>query len=82
MASDSKIFICEFVIPPTGLAPNTAFRLLSALDMQMMVACASKERTVEDWHALVKLASPKLKLKQFHMTPGAPLAIIEIVLDQ
>ncbi|KAF2672737.1 S-adenosyl-L-methionine-dependent methyltransferase [Microthyrium microscopicum] len=77
MKPGSKLILCEGVLPPADKAPAPIVRLLSALDMQMLVALNAKERTVEDWQALLKLADERLVFKGVHQPPGVGFAIIE-----
>jgi 6-hydroxytryprostatin B O-methyltransferase len=80
MSKDSRILIMEFIIPPPGLVPITAQRMITGIDIQMLVACHSQERTVEDWYKLVALVGGRLKIKAIHMQPGLPIGIVEVVL--
>lgn len=81
MKASSRILIMEFVIPPTGAAPLSIVRLMSALDIQMLTALNSRERTAEDWAALLKEADERLTLQAINQPPGSAFAVIEAVLQ-
>jgi hypothetical protein len=77
MNKGAKIILLEGIVPPAGKAPPPVSRLMSALDMQMLVALNSKERTVEQWQGLFKLADERLVFKGVHQPPGVGFAVIE-----
>jgi len=51
-------------------------KMTAAMDLQMMTACGSLERTAEQWEALVAGADPKLKLNSIKTVPGVIFAFI------
>jgi 6-hydroxytryprostatin B O-methyltransferase len=75
-----RLLIMEGIVPPPGQAPLPIARLMSSLDMQMMTALNSKERTVDDWVALLAMADDRLQLKGVHMPEGAGFALLEVAL--
>jgi hypothetical protein len=77
----ARILIMEGIVPPPGKVPLPIARIMSSLDIQMMVALNSKERTVEDWIALIKMADERLQFKGVHSVEGAPFAVIEVALS-
>jgi hypothetical protein len=81
MGPDSKIILMEGLFPDPGKAPNYVTRMMSSLDLHMMTACNSKERTVGEWAALCKMADERLVVKNITAQPGIAFAIIEIVLQ-
>ena len=49
MKNGARVIVVDIVQPPPGGAPAWKERLGTTLDMQMMVALNSKERTQEEW---------------------------------
>jgi hypothetical protein len=76
----ARLLIMEGIVPLSGQAPLPITRLMSSLDLQMMTAVNSKERTVDDWVALLKMADEQLQFKGVHMPEGAGFALIEVAL--
>ncbi len=80
-----RIILFEIVSPPTHdvdgkpLVPLHLRRILSAADLQMMVAFNSLERGLDDWKALAKQADERLEVK-VSTVPGAPRSLIELAL--
>lgn len=77
----ARLLIVEGIVPSPGEAPLPNARLMSSLDVQMMVVLNSKERTVEDWIALLKMADERLEFKGAHMAEGVAFALIEAALS-
>lgn len=69
----SKLLIQDTVIPDTGCP-----RLLSGLDLNMMAALASKERTESEWRALFEPQG--LRIVKIHTVPSSTSAILEVEL--
>jgi hypothetical protein len=82
MGPDSRIMLIEGVIPPPGAVPNVILKVMSGLDMQMLSGLNAKERTVEDWSALCKMADERLVINNITQVPGIAFTIIEIALEQ
>jgi hypothetical protein len=76
----ARLLIMEGIMPPSGSVPLHIARMMSSLDLQMMTAVNSKERTVDDWGLLLKMADERLQLKGVHMPEGAGFALIEVAL--
>jgi hypothetical protein len=81
MGPKSRILICELVLPPPGVVPVSAERMMVALDMQMLVALPALERSSELWARLLAKADKRLKIKEIHGAPGGPSSIVEVVLE-
>jgi len=81
MKASSRIQIMEGVIPPAGAAPLGVARMVSGLDIHMLTALNSRERTAEDWAALLKGADERLTLSTVNQPPGSAFAVIEAVLQ-
>jgi 6-hydroxytryprostatin B O-methyltransferase len=80
MKASSRILIMESVIPPSGTVPFAVARMMSGLDIHMLTALNSKERTAEDWVALLNGADERLTLNAINQPPGSVFAVIEAVL--
>ena len=81
MKASSRILIMEGVIPPAGAVPVGIARMMSGLDIQMLAALNSRERTAEDWAALLKGADERLTLKAINQPLGSAFTVIEAVLQ-
>jgi hypothetical protein len=81
MKASSRILIMDSVIPPAGTVPLGITRVMSALDIQMLTAINSMERTAENWATLLKGADERLTLKAINQPPGSAFSIIEAVLQ-
>jgi len=75
---DSSIVVLEGLVPPPGAAPGPVMRMMSTLDLQMLSALNAKERTVEDWTKLAKMADERLVVRDVKQPPGIAFATIEI----
>ncbi|OAA66910.1 O-methyltransferase, family 2 [Niveomyces insectorum RCEF 264] len=86
--SRSRILVHEMVVPPLqgaqgGPTVPLAFqRAAAAVDLQMLVACNSLERTLEQWQALAKQADERLEARLAHAFPGTFWGLVEIVLRE
>jgi 6-hydroxytryprostatin B O-methyltransferase len=79
MKNGSRVIAMELVQPPPGSVPRFVERIGTSMDLQMMGALNSKERTREDWIELFKRADPRLSVKDFVTPPGAATSVIEVV---
>ncbi|CAI6241297.1 unnamed protein product [Periconia digitata] len=77
MKPGSKLLICDSVLPPNGGVPTTAMKMLSSMDLQMFVI-GGKQRTAEDFGALVSGADASLELKSVKSIPGVAFGMVEI----
>jgi O-methyltransferase domain len=77
MRPDSRIVLVEGLIPAPGAAPPSIVRMMAALDMHMLIGNA-KERSIQDWGKLAKLADERLVVKTATQPPGIAFAVIEI----
>lgn len=76
-----RILLCEAVSPPAQAPlPRSVRQILSATDLQMLVAFNSMERAMEDWQALAKQADERLDARLVSSFPGSIWAIVELVL--
>jgi len=74
---EQRVLIMEGLIPELGEAPRPIVRLMSSLDMQMMVGLNARERTAKNWATLLQLADERLEVKAIHMAEGSAFVLIE-----
>lgn len=77
----SRLLIMETVLPEPGTVPVSVERLSRALDLTMMQAFNSRERTLADFEHLLKLADPRAKVRGVVHPLGSVLSVIEVALD-
>ena len=82
MATSTKLLIVDSVVPAQGILPDSAEKSLRVLDMTMMTMMNSKERTADDWAALVQWVDISAKIKNIHRPAGSTLSMIEVVRHQ
>jgi 6-hydroxytryprostatin B O-methyltransferase len=78
MTSKSRILLMEGILPEPGQAPKSVERMMSVMDLQMMVALNAKERGLSDWKALIGMVDKRLVIKSVRAPVGVAFAIIEI----
>ncbi|KAI0389492.1 S-adenosyl-L-methionine-dependent methyltransferase [Xylariaceae sp. FL0594] len=76
MTADSVLLIDEFVLPERGLDPYSA-----TVDLTMMAATASMERTEAQWGALLKEVGLRL-VKVYPYNPATPETVMDVRLSQ
>lgn len=54
-------------------------RIISAIDLQMLVAFNSKERTLDNWKTLLAQSDERLELINVSTLPGNAWSLLEIV---
>jgi hypothetical protein len=79
MKPGARIIVIDTVVPPRDTVPNSVYRVVLGLDMQMMVCMNSLERTAEEWEALFQKADERLVLRNVNQQPGVAFAVIEVV---
>ncbi|KAK3897615.1 O-methyltransferase-domain-containing protein, partial [Staphylotrichum tortipilum] len=62
MGHDSRIIICDIVLPEPNTFLKTQESYVRALDLTMLSLCNAKERSYEDWQKLFASVSPRLKV--------------------
>ena len=82
-AGKSRIVLCESVMPRQESdewrsLPTPLQRILGAVDMQMLCVFNAKERTLDDWRAVLAAADDRLSLDAWKVLPGSPWAILEV----
>lgn len=76
MAPDSIILIDEMILPETGVNSDVA-----SIDMTMLTACASKERTQAQWREAVEDVGLEL-VQTYTYNPLNYESVMEVRLSQ
>lgn len=76
--NETKLVICDVIVPEAGEVPLFEERALRLMDMQMMAALNAGERTVSDWEDL--LGEVGLKITKRHKPAGSAMSLIETML--
>lgn len=84
LKSGSRLVMFESVFPSLDAEgkyplPPAAMRLLAATDLQMLTLLNAVERTLEEWHAVVKKADERFDLRVVSSSPESLRSIIEVV---
>jgi hypothetical protein len=82
MKQGSRIIVVDTVVPPRDAMPNSVYRVVLGLDLQMMVNMNSLERTKEEWAELFAKTDERLVVKDVNQQPGVAFAVIEVVLSE
>lgn len=89
MRPGARVIIFDIILPPdrdetTGRpsVPRSIRKMLGAVDMQMHMPLNAKERKVDEWVAVTKKADPRFRLSTVRVVPGAPLGILEFILQE
>ena len=82
MKPGSRIVIMETVLQPPGKLSFIGERMATSSDLQMMVACMSRERTADDWKQLVGQAESRLRFVDVVQPAGSTLGAVEFILDE
>ncbi|KAI8950854.1 S-adenosyl-L-methionine-dependent methyltransferase [Xylaria longipes] len=78
---NSKLLIMDSVLPSPGAVPTSVERVIRVRDLTMMQAFNSKERDLDGWKQLLKLADDKLRLVDVTQPCGSSMSILEVVLE-
>jgi hypothetical protein len=82
MGPGSRILIADAVLPPPGVGlPKAQEALLRAFDISMLCQLNARERDIENWEALLRMADARLKITDV-MSPvkAGEVSIIEVKL--
>lgn len=63
MGPDSRIVVCDIVLPPPNTMPKTQEARIRALDLTMLSMFNAKERSLEEWQALFASVDGRLKIE-------------------
>ncbi|KAL4891044.1 S-adenosyl-L-methionine-dependent methyltransferase [Aspergillus ambiguus] len=81
----NHLLIFDIVVPADydaeskSATPLPVRKWVSAMDLQMHLACNSKERTVNDWVKVIQQADTRFEFKEAHVPAGSPLGIFDFV---
>ena len=78
MKPGARIIVAEQVLAPPHTGNAQTEKVMRALDMQMLVQFCGKERTLDDWKALFKLADPKLEIVGCIRPEGSADTLLEL----
>lgn len=79
----SRILLCDVVLPPVEAPVPTAVRRMQyAIDLVMLADFNAKERFMEDWVNMLKLADERLEIKNVAVFPGAVWSLVEVGLRE
>ncbi|GAP84927.1 putative O-methyltransferase [Rosellinia necatrix] len=77
---NTPLLINDNVMPQPGDWPRHAERAVRDLDMIMMVSFGSKERTKEEFEALLKEADSRYEIRNVHA--AGPMSLLEVYLKR
>jgi hypothetical protein len=72
-----RLLIIEFVLPETVSHPDAQLESRLMSDLNMLVVTGGKERTAQEWRALLK--SSGFECQAIVPVPGEPITIVEAV---
>ena len=81
----ARVILCENCLPPKynekgdKVMPLPVERMMTSLDLQMLVALNSKERTVHEWKNLLMQADKRFELVNVATFPGTAWGLLEVV---
>lgn len=81
----ARVILCETCSPPKYNAkgdkvmPVPVERMMTSLDLQMLVALNSKERTIQEWKSLLVQADERFELANVATFPGTAWGLLEVV---
>jgi hypothetical protein len=67
----------DIVRSQRGVMPWYFERMLTSLDLQMLVALSSKERTIEEWMGLFRGVDPRFGLKSVVKPEESSTSVME-----
>lgn len=77
----SRILVGEIIMRPAGTVAAQSERMLTSLDLYMMVMVNAKERSEKQWVRLFKDVDARFKMKSIGNMPGPGASVLEFVLD-
>lgn len=81
LKAGSRIIVMDSVLPAPGKIPATQESLLRVRDLTMMEVFNSRERSLDDWTALLEQADQRLRLSNVVQPFGSMMSAMEIVFD-
>jgi hypothetical protein len=85
LRTGARIILCEACSPVkynehgVKVLPLPIERMMTSMDLQMLVSCNAKERTVQDWNDLFAKADERFELANVVISPGAAWGLIEVI---
>ncbi|KAH7409862.1 putative O-methyltransferase [Phaeosphaeria sp. MPI-PUGE-AT-0046c] len=73
----AKVLVMDGVTPPMGVLPNTVERKVREMDVTMMEIGNAKERSEEEWKALVGALDKRFVWKGLKTPEGSRLSVVE-----
>ncbi|KAK0637408.1 S-adenosyl-L-methionine-dependent methyltransferase [Bombardia bombarda] len=64
MGPDSRVVICDIVVPPVNTTSKIAASRVHALDLQMWSSFNAKERSEKDWEQLIASVDSRLTIEK------------------
>ncbi|KAF2102402.1 putative O-methyltransferase [Rhizodiscina lignyota] len=83
----ARIVVYDPIMPPVAneegkrAVPLPVERLMTSMDLQMLVVCNGIDRTIEDWVKLFKKADERFCLKGVSMPKGSPFGLLEVTFE-
>ncbi|KAL6872762.1 O-methyltransferase domain-containing protein [Trichoderma novae-zelandiae] len=80
----ARIVLFDVVMPADDAkggerAPLPVRKMQSAFDMQMLVTLNARERTAEDWRAVLEMADERFRVDAVRVVPGASVGLVDVV---
>lgn len=85
LRSGNHLLILDLVVPADhdkesdSTTPLSVRKSIAAMDLQMHVACNSRERALDDWTRIIEQADVRFELKGVHTPVGSPLGLLDFV---
>lgn len=77
---NTPLLINEIIMPRPGTWPRRAERAVRYVDMLMMTGFGAKERTEDEFEALLKEADSRYEIRNVHAT--GPMGLLEVYLKR
>lgn len=78
---NARIVLMDMVKIAPGVMPGPIERFMCAQDLQMMALTNARERSRDEFEALVKLADSRLSIKNIVTPMGSAMSLIEVGLE-
>ncbi|KAF2679830.1 S-adenosyl-L-methionine-dependent methyltransferase [Lentithecium fluviatile CBS 122367] len=74
----TKIVMCDKILPPKGRKATHMEFFLIFMDLLMFSLLGAKERSIDQWEALVKKTDPRLKVLAVHQPIGSERGLVVV----
>lgn len=81
LTHDSTLLIMDTVLPAPGQIPACKERLLRVRDLTMMQVFNGRERSLDDWKAILRLADSRLRLCEVKQPFGSNMSLLTVKPD-